>query len=104
MVIQNTPLAPMDKGYHPELDDSPLINAELQNRYQSMVGSLNCVITLGRFDIQFSVTTMARYSHAPREGHLKAVIRIFGYLKNSIKPKLSLTLHCQIISNSHMMT
>ena len=28
---------PMDKDYHPELDDSPLINAELQNRYQSMI-------------------------------------------------------------------
>ena len=79
---------PTDKEYHPELDDSPLINAELQNRYQSMVGSLNWAITLGRFDIQFSVTTMARYSHAPREGHLKAVIRIFGYLKKFHKAKI----------------
>ena len=68
-----------------------------------MVGSLNWAITLGRFDIQFSVTTMARYSHAPREGDLKAVIRIFGYLKNSIKPKKSLIPHYQTITNSHMM-
>ena len=79
---------PMDKDYHPELDDSPLNNAELQNRYQSMVGSLNWAITLGWFDIQFLVTTMARYSHAPWEGHLKAVIRIFEYLEKFHKAKI----------------
>ena len=31
---------------------------------------------------------MARYSHAPREGHLKAVVRIFGYLKKFHKAQL----------------
>ena len=79
---------PMDKDYYPELDDSPLLNAEMHTRYQSMVGSLNWAVTIGRFDIQYSVTTMARYSHAPREGHLKAVVRIFGYLKKFRKAQL----------------
>ena len=79
---------PMDKDYHPELDDSPLLNAEFHSRYRSMVGSLNWTITIGRFDIQYAVTTLARYSHAPREGHLKAVLRIFGYLKKFYKGKL----------------
>ena len=31
---------------------------------------------------------MARYSHAPRQGHMKAVIRIFGYLKKFHKAKV----------------
>ena len=53
-----------------------------------MVGSLNWTITIGRFDIQYAGTTLARYSHAPREGHLKAVIRVFGYLKKFHKGKL----------------
>ena len=53
-----------------------------------MVGSLNWAISIGRFDIQYAVTTMARYSHAPRQGHLKAVLRIFGYLKKFHKAKV----------------
>ena len=32
---------PMDKEYHPELDESPFLDAELQTRYRSMIGSLN---------------------------------------------------------------
>ena len=53
-----------------------------------MVGSLNWVITLGRFDIQYAVSTMARYNGAPRSGHLKALIRVFGYLKKFDKGRL----------------
>ena len=79
---------PMDCNYHPEQDDSPLLDTEHIKRYQSMVGSLNWAISIGRFDIQYATTTMARYSHAPRQGHLKAVIRILGYLKRFNKGKL----------------
>ena len=57
-----------------------------------MIGSLNWTITIGRFDIQYAVTTLARYSHAPREEHLKAAIRIFGYLKKFHKGKLLINL------------
>ena len=79
---------PMDSNYHPELDDSPILDAEQHSRFRSMVGSLNWIITIGRFDIQFAVTTLARYSQAPRQGHLKALIRVFGYLKKFRKGKL----------------
>ena len=64
---------PMDKEYHPELDESPLLNAELHSRYCSMVGSLNWLIMIGRLDVQFAVTALAWYSHAPRTGHLTAL-------------------------------
>ena len=79
---------PMDVEYHPEMDETALINAEMHTRYRSMIGSLNWLISIGRFDIQFSTTLMARYGHAPREGHLKAVIRILGYVKKFNKAKL----------------
>lgn len=39
-------------------------------------------MTLGRFDIAYATSTLARYSMAPREGHLLAMKRIFGYLRN----------------------
>ena len=79
---------PMDSNYHPEEDDTPLLDMENVTRYQAMVGSLNWAISIGRFDIQYATTTMARYSHAPREGHMKAVKRIFGYLKKFNKARL----------------
>ena len=76
---------PMDKEYHPELDETPLLDAEFQTRYRSMIGSLNWLISLGRFDVQYCTTTLARYNNGPREGHLKAVLRVLGYVKNSSK-------------------
>ena len=79
---------PMDKEYHPELDDSPLLNAEMHTRYRSMIGSLNWLITIGRFDVQFAVTALARYSHAPRSGHLNALLRVMGYVKKFKKAKI----------------
>jgi hypothetical protein len=38
------------------------------------------LITLGRFDIQYSISTLSQYSIAPRRGHLIALQRVFGYL------------------------
>ena len=78
----------MNKDYHPELDDSEFLDPGYMTRYQSMVASLNWVITLGRFDIQYAVSTMARYNSAPRSGHLKALIRVFEYLKKFDKGRL----------------
>ena len=40
----------------------------------------NWIITLGRFDIAYAVNTLSRYSAFPSEGHLKALMRVFGYL------------------------
>jgi hypothetical protein len=39
------------------------------------------MITLGRFDIHYAVNTLSRFSMAPRQTHLQAMIRVFGYLK-----------------------
>ena len=38
------------------------------------------MITLGRFDIQFAISTLSQYSMAPRAGHMLALHRVFGYL------------------------
>ena len=78
---------PMASDYHPELDDSPLCDAEMASRYRSMTGSLNWAISLGRFDIQYATSVLARYNAAPREGHIKAMKQIFGYLKKFSKAK-----------------
>ena len=40
------------------------------------------IITLGRLDIVFPVTALARHTTAPRRGHLEKVLRVAGYLRN----------------------
>ena len=71
----------MAEAYHPEWDDSPLLNAQEHSKFQSLIGCANWLVTLGRFDIAYPVNTLSRYSLAPREGHLRAMMSIFGYLK-----------------------
>ena len=63
--------SPMDPVYHPELDETQFLNDDLHARYRMMVGCLNWLVTLGRWDIHYATQTMARYSNAPREGHLQ---------------------------------
>ena len=79
---------PMEADYHPELDDSPLLSPLDASKYRSIIGSLNWIITLGRFDIQYSTMSLSRFSVAPREGHLKAAQRILGYLKVFYKGRI----------------
>eukprot|EP00957_Ditylum_brightwellii_P164665 12537624-Ditylum_brightwellii.AAC.1 len=49
-----------------------------------MLGSLNWLITLGRYDIQFSVTTLARHMMMPRQGHMHAMQHILWYLQQNL--------------------
>jgi len=76
---------PLEAGYHPELDDSELLDDDDTTRYRMLTGSLNWAVTIGRVDVMFAATTMARYNHAPRSGHMKVMLRVFGYLKYHIK-------------------
>jgi hypothetical protein len=72
-----SPLLPND---HPELDDSELLEDEGTQHYQSLIGALQWIITLGRFDVGTSVMSMSSFRVAPKEGHLERLKRICGYL------------------------
>jgi Reverse transcriptase (RNA-dependent DNA polymerase) len=73
-------VAPLEGGDHPELDDSELLEIEDIKVYQSLIGALQWVIQIGRFDITTHVMTLSRFRAAPRHGHLDRVKRIYGYL------------------------
>ena len=79
---------PMDPDYHPELDDSPLLGEESISKYRMFTGSAQWEITLGRIDIGYATTTLSRYNMCPREGHLLAMKKVFGYLKGHSKGKI----------------
>jgi len=75
--------SPLEAGFHPETDTTPLLIGDSISKYRMLVGCANWAVTLGRWDIHFAVSTMGRFNAAPREGHEKAMLRIFGYLKHS---------------------
>ena len=80
--------SPMAEHLHPEIDDSPFLNEDDHHKYRSMIGCANWLITLSILDIAYAVNAFARHNMAPRQGHLKGVIRIFGYLKKFWKARI----------------
>ena len=78
----------MDPDYHPEADTSPLLNGRQATVYRGLIGAANWVVTLGRFDVAYTVNTLARYSMAPRHDHFAAALHLFGYLKHARNGRL----------------
>ena len=62
---------PQQKNDHPALDSTDILEGHQVNHYLAMVGQLQWLIALGRFDIQAQVISMSRFSAAPRQGHLE---------------------------------
>ena len=46
--------SPMSKAYHPEEDDTPLLNPMEASMYWAFIGSANWVVTLGRMDVAYA--------------------------------------------------
>ena len=72
--------SPLEQNNHPEIDDTEFLDAQGIRLYQSLIGSLQWVVSLGRFDIATAVMTMSSFRVAPRRGHLDRLKRIYGYL------------------------
>ena len=81
----NTPMA---EGAHPEIVDSPILDAMDHAKYRSLVGCANWLLTLGRFDIAYATNSFSRFNMQPRQGHLNGMVRVFGYLKKFPKGKI----------------
>ena len=53
--------SPIEKNDHPELDTSNLLDEEWTTVYQSLIGALQRVVSIGLFDIQTSVITLSSF-------------------------------------------
>jgi hypothetical protein len=73
--------SPIEKGDHPEIDTTDELDVEGISKYQSLMGSTNWVVQLGRFDVATANMTMSGFRANPRHGHLTRVFRIYGYLR-----------------------
>ena len=74
---KQTVTSPLEKGDHPETDDSEFLDAKVFQMYPSMIGALHWMVTIGRFDIRHHhgcddyVWLQGCTAHrAPRKGHL----------------------------------
>jgi len=70
------------------MDTSPVLNAELASWYASLVGMLRWMVEIGQVHIITEVSLVASHMAMPREGHLDAVLHIFGYLKIKYKSRM----------------
>ena len=78
----------MTSDFVPELDGSLELSKDDITFYQELIGILRWATELGRADILHEVSILSQYQAMPREGHLKELLHIFGYLKR--RPKLSI--------------
>ena len=85
---------PLDKNDHPELDTSEILEGDMAAKYLTMVGQLQWLVTLGRFDIHAQVATMSRFRAAHRQGPMDRLKRIYSY---AISMQLGLGLNNLII-------
>eukprot|EP00957_Ditylum_brightwellii_P056143 4256489-Ditylum_brightwellii.AAC.1 len=70
----------MDLTYHAEINDSDFLTCDDISKYRMIVGSLNWLVTLGCYDICYTVCTLVQHMMMPRQGYLHAMRRVFGYL------------------------
>ena len=78
---KQTHSSPLAHGDHPELDDSDILsNEEDIKKHQSLIGSLQWAVSIGRPDITTAVMTLSKFRAEPRKGHLERAKRIVGYL------------------------
>ena len=64
------------------------MNGEGLQVYQELVGILLWAVEIGKVDILPEVSLLSSQLALPRVGHLQAVYRVFGYLKQVPKHKL----------------
>lgn len=61
----------MEDGDHLELCTSEFLDEDADIvKYQSMIGQLQWLLTLGKWDIHTAIMTLSAFRSEPRKGHL----------------------------------
>jgi hypothetical protein len=72
--------SPLEKGDHPETNSSNLLDAKGIQMYQTMIGTLQWMVTIGGLDITTAVMTMSGFRIALKNIHFERVKQIYGYI------------------------
>ena len=79
---------PAATDYHPEIDNTKELSEEETNVYQSYIGILRWAVEIGRIDLAYTASTLAKFMASPREGHLVALLTVFAYIKKHMTSKI----------------
>jgi len=71
---------PLREKEHPELDDSELVSDADKTQHQHIIGVCQWLVVAGRFDINYTVCSLSRFSIAPRHHHLELARELMGFL------------------------
>ena len=80
--------SPLEKGDHPELDITELLDEDGIQKFQSLISSLKWAVSIGIIGIATAVMSISSFRSAPRIGHLERAKRIIGYLFKMKEVKL----------------
>ena len=94
---------PMTSGYRPEVDDTTELSANGLQYFQELIGVLRWACEIGRIDILTEVSMLSTHLALPREGHLKQVYHIFGYLKANPKKTIAFDPRHPVISEERFV-
>ena len=71
---------PLLENDHPELDTSEFLDKEGIQQYQRLIGSMQWLIEIGRWDIQTALMSLSSFQTQPRMEHIERVKQIYGYI------------------------
>ena len=94
--------SPFNMGYWTETDTSSILGSVDSSYFQSLIGTLQWIMELGRIDVKFKATMMAM----PQKGHLEQLYCIFSYLKNKHNSEIVLIqpfMHLKWINSQGMI-
>ena len=69
-----------ESGDHLELTVSERLDEDGIEIYQSLIGSMQCAVLIGRYDIHTAGMSMSGYRIQPRVGHLTCIRKMYWYL------------------------
>lgn len=79
---------PSKAGNHPETDNTDALLDTNHQKYQTLVGMLVWIVTIGQLDVAHAMSSLSQFLAHPREGHLKCLLQLFGYLKKKTNKRI----------------
>ena len=71
---------PLEKGDYPELNNTEILDPSGVLKFQSLIGSIQCAVSIGRLDVNTSVMSLLGYRSITRIGHMEQARRVVGYI------------------------
>ena len=78
----NTPCGDAIKSLEKGAPDSKE-TSEVIDHYRSLIGALLWVANISRPDVSFAVSTLSKFTACPEKAHMRAALRVLGYLEKT---------------------